>query len=65
MFKVNQPEKALYKVGQRVTCDYEPGVTYKVAKKHWDMFGTVFYEIHEVNGVRYMSGLRQKFLNNA
>jgi hypothetical protein len=56
-------EKALYKVGQKVTCDYFPGVIYKVEKKDRDYNGTLIYTIRSIDGAVRDSGLRQKYLN--
>ena len=68
-FQAVKKEKALYRVGQRVTCDYYPGVEFKVTAKDWDCLnGTVCYSIDA-----YLSmivdhahfGIKQKYLNKA
>lgn len=67
-FQTVHNEKAKYRVGAKVTCDYYRGVAFKVAAKEWDLNGTVLYTIAVQggcdNGETYR-GLRQKYLNKA
>jgi len=63
-------EKAAFRVGQKVTCDYYPGEIFKVTAKEWDR-GTLFYTIQrnigtdKLDNFEPISGLRQKYLNKA
>jgi hypothetical protein len=71
-FQTVRNEKAKYRVGSKVTCDYYPGVDFKVHAKEWDLNGTLFYTIRDTrmdarggSTVPGPSGLRQKYLNKA
>jgi len=72
MFKFQAPknEKALFRIGSRVKCDYYPGKVFKVSEKSWDYHGTVFYTLIETTpswrGLPLqVGGLKQKILNKA
>jgi len=41
----NKPEKALYRMGQKVKSDYYPGITFKVASKSWGYDNCVRYTL--------------------
>lgn len=57
-------QKALYRVGSKVTNDYYPGVEYKVASKSWDGNGSLSYTLTSADGGR-LAGVPQKALNKA
>lgn len=66
-----QKQKAAFRIGQKVTCDYYPGTEFKVSAKEWDANGTVFYTLWRMLGIGVFSrmdtvgGLREKYLNKA
>jgi len=71
-FQAPQKQKALFRIGQKVTCDYYLGSeVYKVAAKEWDLNGTLYYTIRRSVGTdkfdffQAKSGIRQKYLNKA
>lgn len=57
-------EKALFRIGSKVTHDYHPGVVFKVTKKNWEGNGALNYTIESLdqNGP-ILVGARQKYLN--
>jgi hypothetical protein len=72
MFKFQAPknEKAMFRVGQKVTCDYWPGVPFKIHAKEFGATGAVFYTIRDTrmdarggSKTAGPSGIRQKYLN--
>ena len=63
--KVNQPQKAAFRVNQKVTCDYYTGVAFTVASKCHDAHGGVEYTIKNTLTGELRSGLRGKYLNKA
>lgn len=71
-FQAAKKQKAAFRVGQKVTCDYYPGIEFKVHSKEWDQNGTVFYTIRDTrmdarggSKTAGPSGLRQKYLKKA
>ena len=66
MLKVNQPQKATFRKGNKVTCDFYPGTPFKVVAKQWGMFGELTYTIQsQPKGIELYSGVKEKFLNKA
>ena len=64
MLKVNQPAKAKFRVGSRVSYDYEPGL-FKVVKKDVAVYGQIIYDIESADKVMLHRGVREKDLNLA
>jgi hypothetical protein len=64
MIKVNQPAKAKFRVGARVSYDYEAG-TFKVVKKEIAVYGQIIYDIESADKVMLHRGVREKDLNPA
>ena len=68
-FQAATKEKALYRVGQKVTCDYYLERTFKVERKEYELNGTLIYTLRDTDFdpqvVRFVGGLRQKYLNKA
>lgn len=71
MLKVNQNEKALFRKGAKVTCDYYPGTVFYVVGKSWGMYGELTYTIQRtVSSDKFdnfpaIPGLRSKYINKA
>ena len=71
---VNQivKDKAAFRMGQTVTCDYYKGETFKVVEKIWNHQGVLFYGLQRIVGAAQRGkvdgdygvyGLREKYLN--
>ena len=68
MFKFQAPknEKALFRLGSRVTCDYYPGTPFKVVAKQWELGGALTYAIQSLpKGIELYTGVKAKYLNKA
>lgn len=70
MFKFDAPtdEKALFRIGQKVSCLFHPNKEFKVSGKDWEMNGAILYTIVGTapswRGLPLtVSGVRQKHLN--
>jgi hypothetical protein len=67
-FQASKDQKAKFRKGQLVRCDYYPGVILKVFGKTWDQNGTLFYSL-VVDGTTeteaLLRGLREKYLRKA
>ncbi len=59
-----QDEKAKFRVGALVNYDDYPGVTFKVAKREWDINGSLRYSLDAMPDrlVRH-TGVRAKYLS--
>jgi hypothetical protein len=65
-FQAPKNEKAQFRKGARVTCDYYPGTKFKVVAKEWGLHGELSYTIQSLPmGIETYSGIRPKFLNKA
>jgi hypothetical protein len=70
-FQAPKKQKATFRVGQKVTCDYYPNQIFKVVDKEWDQHGTLYYSIcrkvgtDKFDNFQAQTGLREKFLNKA
>jgi hypothetical protein len=67
-FQAPKDQKAKFRKGQLVHCDYYAGVTLKVIDKTWDQQGTLFYTLAAVGTTEAESlvrGLREKYLRKA
>jgi hypothetical protein len=56
-------EKALFRIGAKVTHDFHPGEVFKIVKKYRDANGSLNYTIG--NDLIQSVGVRQKDLNKA
>ena len=68
MFKFQAPknEKALFRIGSKVGCDYYPGTKFKVVAKQWELGGALTYAIQSLpKGIELYTGVKAKYLNKA
>lgn len=65
MFKFEAPkdEKAMFRIGAKVTHDYHPNEIFKVTNKFWYANGVLEYALESTDGLITMIGVRQKVLN--
>ena len=51
MFKINQPQKAKFRVGQKVVMPFYSTVVFKVQSKYHGLYGEVIYTIKSACGI--------------
>ena len=56
-------EKALFRKGAKVTCDFYGSQVFKITKLHWNADGSLEYTIEQ--SIMAHTGIKQKHLNKA